>query len=76
MGFFILDLRQDSYNKNTMSIIFSFVLVLTTSEWRKRKTKNSTLTWKRRPSGEKVFTPRSYSDLVKYILFFLYYWFI
>ena len=26
------------------------------------------LTWKRRPSGEKVFTPRSYSDLVKYIV--------
>lgn len=26
------------------------------------------LTWKRRPSGEKVLTPRSYSDLVKYIV--------
>jgi hypothetical protein len=24
-------------------------------------------TWNKRPSGENVFTPRSYSDLVKYI---------
>ncbi len=28
------------------------------------------LTWKRRPSGEKVLTPRSYSDLVKYMFYF------
>jgi hypothetical protein len=25
-------------------------------------------TWKRRPSGEKVFTPLSYSDLVRYMV--------
>jgi hypothetical protein len=31
--------------------------------------KQSLLTWNRRPSGEKVFTPRSYSDLVKYMIY-------